>query len=713
MKATEAKLLDFLKKSPQFVIPIYQRTYCWTERECRQLWDDILRTGSSDDIAAHFVGSIVYIEKGLYQVSSQSPLLVIDGQQRLTTVMMLLEALARRLGDSEPIDGFSAKKLRSYYLLNPLEEGERGFKLLLTQTDKQSLLALMQQRPQPAERSLRITENFAFFEEQVLSLGDDITPLCQGLAKLVIVDIALSRDQDNPQLIFESMNSTGRELSQADLIRNFVLMGLEPVHQAKLYEDHWRPMEVAFGQDAYGSHFDGFMRHYLTFKTGEIPNVKAVYEAFKAYTRSSEIASASVDALVADIHVFARYYCAMALDQESDKDLAVAFRDLRELRVDVAFPFLLELYYDYDEGRFEKDDFVQAIRLVEAYVFRRAVCVIPTNSLNKTFATFGRALRKDRYLESIQAHFFTLPSYRRFPNDEEFKRELAARDLYNFPRRSYWLRRLENHGRKERVPVDEYTIEHILPQNENLSAEWRKALGPDWQRVWETWLHTLGNLTLTGYNTEYSDRPFPDKRDMAGGFPFVEKRDMKGGFRESPLKLNEGLGALDTWNEDTIRARAEWLTEQAAKVWALPTLPPDVLEAYRPTVEQPAGYTLADHSQLADDSPMRPLFEAFRKEVLAIDPCVYEEILKLYIAYKAETNFVDVVPQKKRLRLSLNLHFHELHDPRGLAKDVTKLGRWGNGDAEVVLSKPDDLAYVMGLVRQAFEKQMGNGEADA
>jgi uncharacterized protein with ParB-like and HNH nuclease domain/predicted transport protein len=688
MKATEAKLLDFLKRSPQFVVPIYQRTYSWTERECRQLWDDILRTGSDDAISAHFVGSIVYIEKGLYQVTSQSPLLVIDGQQRLTTVSLLVEVLARRLGEREPVDGFSSEKIRNYYLLNPLERDERRYKLLLTQTDRESLVAVVRQRELPVERSLRIEENFAFFDDQVGALGDGLVPLCLGLAKLVIVDIALSRDQDNPQLIFESMNSTGRELTQADLIRNFILMGLEPEHQTRLYQDHWRPMEVAFGQEAYGSHFDGFMRHYLTLKTGEIPNVRAVYEAFKAHARSPQIEAAGVDRLVTDIHAFAGYYCAMALDKEADKDLADVFRDLRELKVDVAFPFLLELYHDYVQGVFSKEDFVRA-------------GAIPTNSLNKTFATFGRALKKDRYLESIQAHLLTLPSYRRFPGDQEFKRELATRDLYNFPRRSYWLRRLENHGRKERVPVDEYTIEHILPQNENLSAKWRDALGVDWQRVQETWLHTLGNLTLTGYNAEYSDRPF------------TEKRDMQGGFRESPLRLNEGLGALDTWDEAAIQTRAQRLAELAAQVWAPPALPAEVLEAHRPKAERPAGYTLADHAQLAEGSPMRPLFEAFRKEVLALDPCVSEEILKLYVAYKAETNFVDVVPQKSRLRLSLNMHFHELHDPKAMAKDVTNLGRWGNGDVEVGLSKSEDLPYVMGLVRQAFEKQMGNGEAEA
>ena len=700
MKATEAKLLDFLKKSPQFIVPIYQRTYSWGERQCRQLWDDILRTGSDDAISAHFLGSIVYIEKGIYQVTSQSPLLVIDGQQRLTTVSLLLEALARRVGNSEPVEGFSAKKIRSYYLLNPLEDDDRAYKLLLTQTDRNTLLALVRQKDLPAEHSIRIAENFKFFEEQIAKLGDDLAPLCYGLAKLVIVDIALSRDQDNPQLIFESMNSTGLELTQADLIRNFILMGLEPEHQNQLYADHWRPMEQAFGQEAYGREFDAFMRHFLTIETGEIPNVKEVYAAFKAYARRPDVVAAGVDALVARIHRFANHYCAMALGKEQDKALAAAFRDLRELKANVAWPFLLELYNDYKQGILPHADLLEAVRLVESYVFRRAVCGIPTNSLNKTFATFHRALDKQRYLESIKAHFLLLPSYRRFPRDAEFERELKARDLYNFRSRSYWLRRLENHGRKEPVPVDEYTIEHIMPQNENLSHAWQEALGPDWKRVQETWLHTLGNLTLTGYNSEYSDRPFPEKRDMPGG------------FRESPLRLNQGLTQVEVWNEDAIMARADRLAELALKVWPAPSLPKDVLERYRPGHEAKAAYTIEDHPYLVS-GPMAGLFQAFRKEVLALDPCVTEEFLKLYVAYKAETNFVDVVPQKSRLRLSLNMKFHELHDPRGLCKDITNLGRWGNGDVEVALSRVEDLPYVMGLVRQAFEKQMGNGEGEA
>ena len=694
MKATEAKLLAFIKKSPQFVIPIYQRTYSWTEKECRQLWDDILRTGADHDISSHFVGSIVYIEKGLYQVSSQSPLLVIDGQQRLTTVTLLIAALANALGDNEPVEGFSQRKLRNYYLLNPEENGELRFKLILSQTDKSSLIAILSDVEQPKDYSIRITENLKLFSSLIESNRDSIITVCQGLAKLVVVDISLSRDQDNPQLIFESMNSTGRELSQADLIRNYILMELDPQLQSRLYEKYWRPMEVEFGQEAYGTHFDGFMRHFLTVKTGSIPNQREVYEAFKSYARSPEIALAGVDALIADIRTFARYYCAMALGAELDFNLKLAFHDLRELRVDVAYPFLLELYHDYYLGHFCKADFLSAIRIVESYVFRRAICAIPPNSLNKTFATLTKALRKDRYLESIQAYLLLLPSYRRYPSDDEFKRDLKTKDLYKFRSRSYWIRRLENHNRKERISVDEYTIEHILPQNENLSLAWKNSLGSDWQRIQQTYLHTLGNLTLTGYNSEYSDKTF------------VEKRDMMIGFKESPLKLNQGLGQIEKWDEDAICKRADQISTIALDVWAAPRLEDYTLNSYKTNSTQ-IGYKISDHPHLLSKG-VAEIFNAFRQEVLALDPCVTEEFLKLYVAYKAESNFVDVVPQAKRLLLSLNIPFSEISDPKGLCKDVSNLGRWGNGDVAIGLTSLDELPYVMGVIRQSLERQMGS-----
>jgi len=665
MKATEANLLAFIKKSPQFIIPIYQRTYSWTEKECKQLWDDILRTGSNDSISAHFVGSIVYIEKGIYQVTSQSQLLVIDGQQRLTTVTLLIAALANAIGDNELFEGFSRRKLRNYYLLNPEEDREMHFKLILSQADKQSLINILESSEQSKEHSIRVVENFNLFETLLNDQPSELTTVCKGLSKLVVVDIALNRDQDNPQLIFESMNSTGRELSQADLIRNYVLM-------------------------------DGFMRHYLTVKTGSIPNIGGVYEAFKEHSRSPNIAQAGVEALVKDINTFANYFCAMALGKEQDSQLKVAFQDLRELKVDVTYPLLLELYHDYICKILSKKDFLILIQTIESYVFRRTVCAIPSNSMNKTFATLSKSINKEKHLESIQSYLLLLPSYRRFPNDDEFKREIKTKDLYKFRNRSYWIRRLENHGRKERVSIDEYTIEHIMPQNEKLSTAWKTTLGSEWKRVHQTYLHTLGNLTLTGYNSEYSDQLFS------------EKRDMEKGFRESPLNLNQGLSQVEEWNEDAICKRAERLSTLALDVWVYPKLKVSVIDSYKSKPEA-LGYSINDHPYLLTKKN-RELFEDFRKEVLALDPCVTEEFFKLYVAYKAETNFVDIVPQANRLRLSLNMSFNEINDPQGICKDVTKLGRWGNGDVEIGLSSLSQLPYVIGLVRQSLEQQMGGSE---
>lgn len=705
MQAREAKFLEVIEKSPQFKIPIYQRSYSWTERECRQLWDDVIRAGQDEAISVHFMGSVVYVEEGLSNIAHKAPVLVIDGQQRLTTVTILLAALAEAVGDTEPIDGFSSRKIKNYYLVNPEEVDERYYKLILSQTDKDSLKAIVDGNDMPKEYSIRISENFEMFKKWLTDKDTDLETVCKGIAKLVIVDIALTREQDNPQLIFESMNSTGKELSQADLIRNFILMGLESEIQTRLYNDYWRRMELDFGQEAYTTHFDAFMRHYLTVKTGEIPKIDAVYEAFKAFTHSTKGADVTedehIEAVVNDIRDYAKYFCALALHNEEDKDLKQAFHDIRELKVDVAYPFLLELYRDYENELLRKDELLEIVQMVEAYVFRRAICNIPTNSMNKTFATFMKALDKQQYLESVKAHFLLLPSYRRFPTDEEFNRDIQVRDLYNFRSRSYWLRRFENYGRKEYVPVNEYTIEHIMPQNENINDKWRESLGEDWERVQQTYLHTLGNLTLTGYNSEYSDRPF------------IEKRDMEGGFKQSPLRLNESLGTVENWNEETIKSRAKGLATHAVTVWKGIELPQEILETYKEVPMKQESYSIDDHQYLSEGSSMygdavRKLFDAFRKEVLALDPGVTEEFLKQYVAYKAETNFVDVVPQAKCLRLTINMKFSDINDPKGICMDVTSMGRWGNGDVDVKLSTIEEMPYVLGLVRQSLEAQLGN-----
>lgn len=699
MHAEESNLLDFLKKSTQFTIPIFQRTYSWGSEEVTQLWDDIIRTGKNENIKSHFIGSIVYIFQEKNDIVFQSAM-VIDGQQRLTTISLLLEALARYVGEDEPIDGFSAEKIREYYLINRLEKENRKYKLLLTQTDKDTLINLVTQQKYPNEYSLRIKDAFDFFQTKIASLGSDLKYLCNGLAKLMVVSIALTNGQDNPQLIFESMNSTGKELSQADLIRNYVLMDLPVEEQTLLYNHYWRPMEISFGQEAYENHFDAFMRHYLTMRTRTIPRLREVYKAFKEYSGDPENPFEDTKSLLDDVCRFSNYYVTLVLKQLKADKLNDAILDLRELDVDTAIPFLLELFDDYEQKILSKDDFVRILRLTESYVFRRNVCSIPTNSLNKTFANFTKTIDKTYYLESIEVAYKLMPSYRRFPTDEEFERDLKLRDLYNFRNRSYWLRKLENHGKKEFVSIGEYTVEHIMPQNENLSAEWQQDLGPDWKEIHSSLLHTLGNLTLTGYNSEYSDKPFKVKKTTEKGFMY------------SPLRLNEGLGQVSRWNKEAIEQRADRLARQAINVWSYPEVPEEALQKYKEKTKPSAVYTLNNFKYLSDGSHTRELFEAIRKEILAIDPVVTEEFKKVYIAYKAETNFVDITPLAKSLYMTLNLSFEKIRDPRNLCRNVSKVGRWGNGEVEVRIKDFGDIPYVMSLIRQSFDHQMGNGRQE-
>lgn len=713
MKASEAQLLEMLRQAQQFEIPLYQRQYSWTVEECQTLWDDVVRAGSSELINAHFIGSVVHISKGLSNLTSHEPLLVIDGQQRLTSTSLLLKALALAIKElppeaQEPADGFSPTKIAKRYLINDDEADHRRYKLILTQTDKDTLCALVDDNPMPNEVSVRIHENFSWFKEQLekfTSKGNDLAIVCRGLQKLMVVDIALNRDQENPQLIFESMNSTGKELSQADLIRNFVLMGLEPSLQSKLYKNYWRPMELAFGQEAYTQHFDPFVRHYLTIKANSIPKKNAIYEAFKTFAKtqlpdSPAEATEALEALLADLRMHAEYYCAIALGNERDPKLRAAFADIAELRMDVAYPVLLELYADYEQnGLISKSELLTAVRTVEAYVFRRAVCSIPTASMNKTFATFMRQLDKTNYLASFNFRLASLKSYKRFPDDAEFETQLQSNDSYHFLRRLYLLRKLENVGRKEPVSIVDYTIEHVMPQNPKLSEAWQQELGPEWSRIQSEHLHTLGNLTLTGYNSEYSDKAFADKKSMAGGFD------------SSPLKLNESVRSESVWNEAAILRRGQTLTAQAVKVWARPYIAPELSTQIdsRPV----SAYSLEDHPGLAF-GPWAGIYTMLKAEVLALDPSIVEDIKKQVISFTANRAFMDVYATEKRLVIQARVPFQRLDDPHGICQDISMVGHWGVGNLRMHLTSADELPRIMGIIRQAFDNQLDDDpESDA
>ncbi len=688
MKASAKNLLSIIKEPKQFIIPIYQRTYSWQFKQCALLLKDIKEASKSEQ--GHFIGSIVYFQPDIHTIAEINKYLVIDGQQRLTTITLLIAALVKFIEKNpDCVVDTTAKKLKNYYLFNAEEDNDLYFKLLLTRRDKVTLTNLLTNKPLPTKYSNRIIENQDYFYGQIDE--NNINKIYKGLQKLIVVDVALEKEKDNPQLIFESLNSTGLNLSQADLIRNYILMGQEPIFQKHLYETYWYPMEQSFGENI--SALPWFMRDYLTMKLNSIPKIGEVYDTFKQYFNNHKD-KFGIENIVKSLYEYSQYYVAIALQKEEDKSLNPIFKEITKLRIDTSYPFLLAVYNDYENELITLDEFVEILHITKNYVFRRAICGIPTNSLNKTFATLYKNIKSETYSESVKAAFMLMDGYRRFPDDAEFRREIQLKDVYNFRSRNYLLESLENFKRKELITTENYTIEHIIPQNPKTSFEWQQELGENWKLIKEKYLHTLGNLSLTAYNSELSDKPFTNKKTIEGG------------FNDSPLFLNKSVRAANIWNEQAIKNRGTELGQRALKVWPSPFLDDDVLEIYRApeTTKDTVQYTLEQYEYLQND--MLDLYRLFEKRVLNMDATAKVEFKKLYIAFKAQTNFVDVVPQKSKLRLSLNMAFDRIKDPKNLCKDITGLGRWGNGDVEVNLRHASELDDIIDLVEQAFEEQI-------
>ncbi|BAW73646.1 rloF like protein [Helicobacter pylori] len=673
MEADATPLLDFIKDNQknQLVIPIYQRVYSWEKEQCKQLWDDIIKIGGNDKMDGHFIGSILYV--------IDNTLLIIDGQQRLTTITLLLTALRDHWSDKR-------KEIEDHYLIN----SDKKFRLILSDSDKDTLLSLIDKdRRKPSKPSSKIVENFKLFEEWIRKNTGKLETIFKGLEKLMIVEIALEKGKDDPQLVFESMNSKGMELTQTDLIRNYIVMETEGEKREGFYNKYWRAMEEEFEQSKREDLFNKFVRHYLTIKTGNIPNIKKVYEAFKDYQQREGI---GIEDLLKDLQKYCGYFCRIVFKKEADKNLNKALSFLVDLEMDVIYPLLLELYSDYSDGVLSKADFIPIIALIESYICRRAVCGLGTNSLNKVFPSFTRYIQKDEYFKSLEAHFGFLTEKQRFPNNDEFKNSFITIDFYKFQKNRYFFERLENFDTKELVNTKGLTTEHIMPKI--LTEEWERDLGENFQEIHNKYLHTIGNLTLTGYNSTYSNKSFQ------------EKQGMEKGFKDSPLRLNQSLRDLESFGEEEIKKRANDLAHLALKIWTYPKLDAETLEKYKPKKDKKekkvydlSSYKFSPHS--------RELFDILSKEIKALDERITENFNQDYISYKFDKNFVDIVVQTKGLKLYLNMKFNELQDEKNLARDMTNKGHLGNGDIEVKLETKENIPYCLGLIKQALEKQMG------
>ncbi|MDO4796714.1 MAG: DUF262 domain-containing protein [Coriobacteriales bacterium] len=706
MYAVSANFLDLLGSNlTQFVIPVYQRVYSWDEKECRDLWNDVMRAGRTGQ--PHFIGSFLYTPEAASSATSIKRWLLIDGQQRMTTLSLMLSAFLDYIEEDESRASFltdvKPRSLRRKYLFNDDDYiGEARYRLVLSQDDRETLHALVSNQPLPDIYSRKLVENRQFFADRVRGVGFDPAVLWAGLNSLLIIDTSLDGIKDNAQLIFESMNSKGKPLTPIDLIRNFILMSLPSQQQAQLYNNWWRPIEQTFGSENERD-FNAFIWYWLWLKVpARRPREDEAYEEFKGYVQD-EHRDEDPQGLLAELRDYARRYACMFMGREKDVDLRERFDRIASLDVKPIRPLMLSLYTLWETtDRLSKDAFIRLCDYVESFLFRRSVVGRFTTGLNNFFAGMYRELETcadpEEYVTAmLLVHSHGMTAY--FPTDDDFSEQLRSRDLYHrFSKSRYYLERLENSAHpKQPIPTDLYQIEHVMPQKVDSSPEWREMLGADWQDVHDRLCNTLGNLTLTGYNQEYSNHSFKDKLDLKPG-----------GLRMSFLHLNETIVDHAVWDEKAIIDRAETLAKEALQAWPYPSLEESVVDKYRPKKERKpdAGWTLEDnHPAFMPGGECHALFGMLCSVIEDERPDWEQYVAKYYVGFRTGGSKLRIAIQERvsngSLAIALPKSVDELIDPEGIAQDKRAAKGFGPGcPTRVDLRKAEDIDAVMRLVVQ-------------
>lgn len=563
MKANESKVEDFLSSNKtQFVIPVYQRNYDWTIPQCKQLLDDILEVGRITKKNAHFIGSIVYIHDDVYTSSRIKELTIIDGQQRLTTLTLIYIALYRLA--IECGDKSLEHEINETFLINKFAAEEERLKLRPTENNDKAIKFLLYNTPGEQFKGYsRIIDNFDYFKSRIVK--ENLNTVLEGLSKLLFVEISLERGKDDPQRIFESLNSTGLELTQADLIRNYILMGLNPRDQIRIYQNFWKIIEQnAKDESSNKSKVSEFIRDFLTLENKKIPNKSKVYEEFKLKYPTSTLQILEKTLLKLKSLV-PHYNKLINPENEVDKDIQQQLKYISKLEVNVAHPFLLQVYDDYYQKFIDKKTFIEILELIQSFIWRRFTLGLPTNALNKIFMTLYNREDQENYLYSIEKNLLQKTGSQRFPRNQEIKDAMKIKDVYNInsKNRIYLFDRLENHNNHEKVIVagnPDITIEHIFPQKPDI--KWRKELSEEeFKFIEENYLHTIGNLTLSGNNGSLGNKNFISKRDMP------EK-----GYRDSRLWLNRNLKNIKQWNRKEIENRFNLIINRFFEIWPIPEI---------------------------------------------------------------------------------------------------------------------------------------------
>lgn len=567
MKANETKVDKFLATNETtFAIPVYQRNYDWTLFQCKQLLYDIIETGKNDKTNAHFIGSIVYVHDDVYTASGLTELTIIDGQQRLTTITLIYIALYRLAKELD--NQMLVNRIQKTYLINEFAPEEEKLKLKPTENNKDALRHILNSIDGEEFKGYsKIIENFDYFRSAINAENFEV--IQRGLSKLIFVDIALDRQKDNPQRIFESLNSTGLELSQADLIRNYILMGLSRTNQDRIYKSYWEVIERnAKDETLNKTRVSEFIRDYLTLKNKEIPNKGDVYAKFKEKYPTSTIDE--LEFVLAELKSLVKYYNKLTNPKnEPDKLIRTQLEYINRLEINVAFPFLMKVYEDFSNEIIDKTTFISVLSTVQSFTFRRFILGLPTNALNKIFMGLYDKVEPSNYLFSIQKSLLQRSGVQRFPRNMETINALKEKDVYNIKpkNRAYLLERLENFQNNEPVAIEgnsDITIEHIFPQNPD--PKWKIELGAnEYNLIKENYLNTIGNLTLSGNNGKLSNKPFLDKKVMN-----VDGKEQ--GYIFSRLWLNRDLKERTKWNKTEIEERANIISERFVKIWEIPEI---------------------------------------------------------------------------------------------------------------------------------------------
>lgn len=564
MEAGKNSILGFLSaQNRRFSIPVYQREYTWNLTHCGRLLNDIKNIMKYPN-KRHFIGSVVQISNKHGLISQINEATIIDGQQRITTVSLILIALRDYIKENfEENDETTAEEIEENYLVNSKKKNNDYIKLHLTKKDKDIYDKLINGIPfNETTSNNNIINNYRYFYKQIKSQKINIEELYDGLAKLDIVEIALERDIDDPQLIFESLNSTGEKLVESDLIRNFLLMGLENDIQTYIYNEYWYPIEERL--DSFGKNtLSNFIRDFLTIKNLKIPKESQVFSDFKAYFSKNYIRNkASIEKFITELDKYSKIYKKIISASDSDNLITSHLRGLDLLEVKVIYPFIMSIYECYDNQKISKDDFSRILSLVESYLTRRIILEHGSQGLNKVFVTFIRDFDYNNPVGSFEIALLNKKGHHRFPNNEEIENTFLLRNIYTVKAnyKKYILYSLERSFSNEIVDLtSQISIEHIMPQSIENNIYWQNILGDNWQDIHQKYLHTIGNLTLTAYNSNLSNKTFIEKKEM-----------LVSGYNNSSFNLSKTLKSYSTWTELEIIDRSKFLIKQAIKIWKYP-----------------------------------------------------------------------------------------------------------------------------------------------